>query len=468
LLSNPLVTIVERSEAGPYVKEKDFDLTLARRVQELVQAHGIRFDPEVVVPADDEMADRLYQAAVELIVEIGVYNLSTERRILFSREEIEHEVAMAPSEIVLGAGSDAVVVRHRKVEDDTPCVMIGGPTGTPTTEHYHPLILQSVAQEPLVNGLGGGSVASYLGRLIIPSSPTEILAARRDATVAREAVRMAGRAGMHIHDVASPLTCAGKMATIDPATALRPSDAFLVSQIPELKTNYDQLSRVAHMQNAGIHIVDLMTPLIGGLGGGAEGTALVTVASHILGVLCYRATHHYMGHMSLRWSHNTDRMGLWIQAVSGQALARNTPLLSFNDLYARSGLGTAALLWEVAAGAVIGTVCGLHQHGVGCTCGNEIDQTSGLEERFQAEVAHASLGLRRDDANALVLSFLNRYEEQLADPDLGSPFSEVYDEETLEPREGWAQIYDEVREALRIEGLDLDEGRRKVRHVRHR
>ena len=53
---------------------------------------------------------------------------------------------------------------------------------------------------------------------------------------------------MHIEDVAVPLTCAGKMAAIDSQFGLRSSDGLLVSQMPELKTNYDQLSCVAYMQ----------------------------------------------------------------------------------------------------------------------------------------------------------------------------------------------------------------------------
>ncbi len=57
-------------------------------------------------------------------------------------------------------------------------------------------------------------------------------------------------------------------------------------------------------------IVPLMTPLIGGLGGGTPGTAIVTVASHILGVVCYQVSYHFMGHMSLLWSHNTGYPGL--------------------------------------------------------------------------------------------------------------------------------------------------------------
>jgi methylamine--corrinoid protein Co-methyltransferase len=132
------------------------------------------------------------------------------------------------------------------------------------------LILQSCAQEPLVDCLGHGSIAAYMGQAIIPGSPLEILAARAEAASAREAVRKAGRPGMHIEDNAVSLTCAGKMASLDPASGLRPSDGLLIAQMPELRTNYDQLSRVAHLSSLGMHIVDLMTPLIGGLGGGAR------------------------------------------------------------------------------------------------------------------------------------------------------------------------------------------------------
>lgn len=454
-VSNPLPELVNRSENGPFIKEKEFDLSLAKKVQELVASYGISYSEQELVPADDELADNVYRAAVDLVQDIGVYNQSTERRILFSRQEIEDNVRTAPGAVVLGTGKDAVVERHREVEGNEPCLMHSGPTGTPTSEEHHALILQSCAQEPLVDCLGHGSVSSYYGQLIVPGSPLEILASQRDAVQAREAIRAAGRPGMHIEDIALPLTAAGKMSTFLPEIGMRPSDGLLVSQMPEMKTNYDQLSRVAYLQSVDMHIVDLMTPLIGGLGGGAEGTAVVTVASHLLGVLCYRSSYHFMGHMTLQWSHNTGPMGLWIQAVSGQALARNTPLVSVNDLYTRAGLGTTQVLWEIAAGAMIGAVCGLHQHGVGATGGKHIDHTSGLEARFQAEVAHAALGKSREEVNEWVLECLGRYEAQLQDPPQGKPFPELYNLNTLEPLPSWKEPYYTVKEELQEMGLEM-------------
>lgn len=466
--SNWLPEIVQRSENGPYQKETDYDLTLAKTVMKLVKKYGIVYDPQTLVPSDDGLADRIYQAAIDQVLAMGVYNQSTQRRIQFTRNELDDGVAAAPSAVVLGTGKDAVVERHRDVEGMEPCCMHSGPTGTPTSEEYHGLILQSCAQEPLVDCLGHGSVATYQGQMIIPGTPLEILAAQRDAVQAREAIRKAGRPGMHIEDMALPLTCAGKISTFMPANGMRPSDGLLVSQMPELKTNYDQLSRVAFLQSAGMHIVDLMTPLIGGLGGGAQGTAIVTVASHILGVLCYDVSYHFMGHMSLQWSHNTGPMGLWIQAVAGQALARNTPVVSVNDLYTRSGLGTEEIFWEIAAGAMIGAVCGLHQHGTGATCGNELDHTSGLEARFQAEVAHAALGKTREEVNELVLICLEKYQDKLAQPNIGKPFPDLYNLDTLEPNQEWLNLYLGVKEDLEGMGLDLTHGWKKALRLRTR
>jgi methylamine--corrinoid protein Co-methyltransferase len=465
--SNRHVEIVRRSENGPYMKEADFEKAVVQRVQALVRQYGLKFDRATPIPADEDLADRLYQAGLELFVDLGAYNMSTQRRILYSRAEVEQAVAAAPASVTLGTGKDAVVMRHRGNKNHVPCVVHSGPTGTPCSERYHPLILQSCAQEPLIDCLGAGSVSTYMGASITPGTPLEILGVQRDACAAREATRRAGRPGMHINDVASPLTCAGKMATIHPEWGLRPSDGLLVSQMVELKTDYDQLSRAAHLQSVGVHIVDLMTPLVGGLGGGAPGTAVIAVACHLLGVLLYAPSYHIHGHMHLLESTSTDRMGLWIYAMSGLALARNAPILTTSAIYTQAGLGTEQVLWEIAAGSVAATVGGMHHNGVGATGGASQDHTSGLEHRFFAQVAHASLGLSLHDANELVLRLLDRYEAtHMHGAPAGKPFAEIYDTEALEPTTEWLDLYSKVCRELTSMGLDVENGWKSVLKLR--
>lgn len=454
--SNWLVEIVKRAQAGPFMKDKEFELGLVKRIRQLVKEYGVQYDANNLVPADNDMADRVFQAGLQLFVEFGAYCQSTERCIRFSRDEVLEILGQVPAAVTLGAGKDAVVMRHRGVEDPTPAVMHSGPTGTPCSEKYHPLILLSCAQEPLVDCLGAGSVSTYLGENIVPGTPLEILGARRDATVAREAVRMAGRPGMHINDVAVPLTCAGKMATFDPGAGLRPSDGILVSQMVELKTDFDQLSRVAHLHNVDGIIVDLMTPLIGGLGGRAEGTAIVSVADHLLGAVLYDADYHMFSLTHLNYVNNTDPLGIWVQAMVGQALSRNTPMVLLNDIYTLSGPGSRELLYECAVGAVVGTVCGFNMQGAGTTGGFKRDHTTGLEARFIAEVSRASLGLTRQDAAALIPNLMPGYIHTLTEPNRGHPFWEVYDENTVQPKAAWLDIYDTVKEEISQLGLKFD------------
>lgn len=454
--SNWLVEIVKRAQSGPFMKEKEFELQLIKRIRKLVKEYDLKYDSNTLVPADDDMADRVFEAGLQLFVEFGAYCQSTERCIRFSRDEVLEILSQAPSAVTLGAGKDAVVMRHRGVEDPSPTVMHSGPTGTPASERYHPLILLSCAQEPLVDCLGAGSVSTYLGEGILPGTPLEILGARRDANVAREAVRMAGRPGMHINDVAVPLTCAGKMATFDPNGGLRPSDGILVSQMVELKTDFDQLSRVAHLYNIGAISVDLMTPLLGGLGGRAEGTAVVSVADHLLGVVLYDADYHMFSLTHLNYVNNTDPLGIWVQAMVGQALSRNTPIILLNDVYTLSGPGTRELLYECAAGAVVGTVCGFNMQGAGTTGGFNRDHTTGLEARFIAEVSRASLGLTRQDASELIPELMKGYIDTLSNPNRGRPFAEVYDEETVQPKDEWLDIYHTVKEEISKLGLKFE------------
>jgi methylamine--corrinoid protein Co-methyltransferase len=81
--------VIDRSESGPLFKEKQFDMQLSGVARRLAQKYDIRYDPQQVVPDDDNLADRLYQAALDLILEVGVYCRDTGRLMQFSRAEVE-------------------------------------------------------------------------------------------------------------------------------------------------------------------------------------------------------------------------------------------------------------------------------------------------------------------------------------------------------------------------------------------
>ncbi len=188
---------------------------------------------------------------------------------------------------------------------------------------------------------------------------------------------------------------------------------------------------------------------------------MVSVADHILGVVMYDADYHMFSLTHLNYVNNTDPMGIWIQAMVGQALARNTPIICLNDIYVLSGPGTKELFYEVAAGAIVGTVSGFNMQGAGTTGGFKTDHTTGLEARMIAEVSRQATGWTRAQASAVIPEIMQRYIGTLKEPKRGKPFPEVYNIETIEPKTEWLDMYYEVKEDLATLGLKFNYSNRE-------
>ncbi len=455
-----LVEVFQRSRSGTFMKEEEYDLLLAKRVRQSVREYGIKFNPDQVCPTDDKMADAVFAAAMQLFLDIGVYHLDTHRVIRFTRGEVEDALRQAPSLLRLGEGKETVTAKHRRVEDPEPSLNLTGPAGQPCSEDHYLEMLISYAQEPYVEGIESGCTLTYNGYDIVAGTMMEIKGVQRDSATAREAVRRVGKPGMHIGDCATGMTCMGKMAASDPVDGLRPSDGRLVAQMCELKTNDDQLARVPHLLQYGSSIINLMTPLTGGIGGGPEGVSVVSVAEFLLGVVCYHASYHYQSITHIKWTNNSDPWGMYVLAMTGQALARNTHLIFTCDPFTVNGPCTDELLLEVAGHAIIAEVCGYHQHGVGSTGGNCVDHHTGMEAGFQGEVARATTRARltRQQANEIALKMLPKYKDTFDNPKRGKPFSEAYDLKTITPTLEWQECYRRVKEELSKLGLVFENG----------
>ena len=65
--------IYEWALQGPIMSEGDFDLkVLIPELRQVVKDHGICYDRDNPIPADDAGADRLYEAAVDYMSRVGV------------------------------------------------------------------------------------------------------------------------------------------------------------------------------------------------------------------------------------------------------------------------------------------------------------------------------------------------------------------------------------------------------------
>jgi len=76
-----------RSLTGPVMKAEDFDIEFAVKLRELVAKYDIKYLPEEFI-IDDKMADAVFHAGVELLADIGLYHLGTQRVVRFTKAEI--------------------------------------------------------------------------------------------------------------------------------------------------------------------------------------------------------------------------------------------------------------------------------------------------------------------------------------------------------------------------------------------
>ena len=101
---------------------------------------------------------------------------------------------------------------------------------------------------------------------------------------------------------------------------------------------------------------------------------------------------------------------MWAISAAQQAVHRNTHLLTTVMTSPVSGPLTKSLLYECASMAAAVTVSGVARvDGVRSSVGVEILHVSGLEARFNGEIAHAAAGLSRKDANEMIKEFQKHY-----------------------------------------------------------
>jgi methylamine--corrinoid protein Co-methyltransferase len=448
--------IMDRARSGPYISEEDWDLNkVAMSTRKLVKKYKLDWNPEKIVTDDPGLADTIFEAGFELASKIGVYSRSTERIIEFDVAELEEGLRRMPQTLVVGEGKDARTLFARKIMDDRPPLVWAGTPGTPTPENLFLPSVISWMQEPIVDLVTCGSLTEVDGREVRTADPIEVIATRRELQYMHTGLKRVGRPGMGMLAAQSAVSELGDLAVAHPAY-LRRCDAHLIPMLNELKIDHRNITRVVNSLEYGMLNAALVCVIVGGMGGDAPGSAVVNVASFILGNLTALTDYQLLHPIHMRHVATTTRSTLWVENIVQQAFARNAPCIMVTDVYPKSGALTRELLYETAANAIVIAVSGGHLEGVGAADGN-LPNSTGLEARFMGEVGHAVTrqGLTLADANSLVLKLIKKYEHVFDNPN-GNPgvrFDQAYDMQTLKPRPEWVQLYNEVKSEVREMGL---------------
>jgi methylamine--corrinoid protein Co-methyltransferase len=285
----------------------------------------------------------------------------------------------------------------------------------------------------------------------------EIIATRREAEYMHTAMRRVGRPGMGMLGAQSSVSELGNLAASQPRY-LRPFDSHVVPILNELKMDHRNFARVVNSLDYGMVNASLPCVIVGGLGGGPPGSAVVNVASFLVANITCLAGYHLLHPIHVRHVATSTREVLWVISIVGQAFARNAPSIIVADIYPKSGAGTKELLYETAANAIVNAVTASHLEGCGSADG-ALPNCSGLEARLMAEVALAShkMKLTLKEANEWVLRLLPLYEHvfSLEGGNPGLSFPQVYDISAVQPLAFWQKMYEEVKTELRGMGLAL-------------
>jgi len=449
--------VVKRSEKGPFIKEEEFDRKVGLVAKQLVKKFGIRYDPEQVVPADDDLADRIYQASLELFLELGIYCRDTSRLITFSRDEVEWALKHATTTVTYGQGEDVRVMTHRGIEDSTPPFCLCTPVGCTVAEERFVAMVQSYAQEPLSDTFSSAFSQTVQGRPIKSGTPQEVEAAIWNVVKLREAARAAGRPQIGIHNLISNAERTDAiLAAVQADFGVQPNDGLALAATAEIKVDYERMKKTVFLRHTGYNMYGLYGPLMGGYAGGPEATAIVHVAHHFLGLLAFEVQWHDGFPLHLMQSCNTTRDLLWLISVTGQALSRNTHLLIGVSPFTAAGPCTEMVVLEIVAGVLAATVSGLHLNPVAVARNKLPERSSGMEARIGAEAGHlaARQGITREQANDIVKQLLVDYETQIADAPAGKRFDECYDLKTVQPTQEYLDLYEHCKEKLSGLGLD--------------
>ncbi len=449
--------VVERAATGPVCSEHDFDLgILVPNIRKVVKKYDIKYDAGNPVPDDDGLADRVWAAGLELATETGVWCRTTERRILFTREEIQGALAFGPRGVVFGAGLDAKAMPRRKPEDSTPPWCSVGAGGGPVSTEANVLsLVKAYAENHLGDSITTPSLTNVDGQLVTAGSPFEIEGAIRTMVLSREALRRAGRADMPIvNAVATAVSAAGHIA--GHRYGIRKGDALEIGTTAELKVDFDSLNKIALSLSEGSLVYAENGVILGGLAGGPAGTAVVTAAYNPIDILVLRGAvqHPFPTHFDLGTTSTRDT--IWARAVANQAVSRNSLLPVVNIGYTCAGPTTKMVLYEFAAWVIACVVSGGSFEVGGSAHGTAIDHTSPIEPLFASEVAHAVVGMGRKEANRIVTGLLAKYEKNLADPPLGKRYQDCFDVASGTPSKEFLALYREVKGEMSSEfGLRL-------------
>ena len=459
-----LSEVVKRAMTGSICSEKEFDMEiLVPEISRVVEKYEIKFDPENPIPSDNDLADRVWKAAVEFYTNVGTYCTTSERRILFSENEIQDALACANSGVWLGEGNERSYLKSRKPEStERPFLSLGAAGAPVSTEDILFRVARGFAEIPISNGMTTPGLTIMDGERTVAASPMEMEATIRNVQLVREACRRAGRPGLPIMNGIA--TSGSAAATIGASHfGMRTSDIWELGAIAEMKVDYDLLSKAVYLKAWGGNSLGENGPVLGGWFGGPEGLLVGLTAYHMQSLMVHRSVFQHPFQTHFKYQCGSGRDLIWVFSLHSQACSRNShwPVLSL--LYTAGGPMTETYFQEATV-FVLATITGGTVIEVGGVAkAINLDYLTPIEPMFAGEVALAissetgnKTAMTRKQANEIAKELLPKYEDKIKGDHsliLGKKYQELYDMETHRPSSEYVDFYNEMKKEIGKMGI---------------
>jgi methylamine--corrinoid protein Co-methyltransferase len=428
------------------MKSDEFDLAFSGKLRELVAKYEIKYDPEEFI-VGDQTADAVFQAGVELLAEIGLYHIDTQRVVKYTKEEIldiAKERRENPGKATMGRGDDEFTIEYRTGEDKRPPTNYAGAAGVIDEEWFMPFV-QSVAQEEAVAGLGCTGGITKVGD-VEPKTGTlsELHCGLWEQNQMLEVLRQVGRPGMSLGLLQTVISPGAIMACVRPGLREAHNTHIGIHIMPEQKIDWTRLVMAHFCQERDIVPWQSAMSMIGGFCRDAADNAVVLIAN-TLGQMSYGH-----GPISSLFSSLMDgsfgtRETIWALSTAARASERNIRIATGACIPgSQHGKGTQTGLFISAAEAIAYTACGLSYAWVA--------GGTGLEARLLGEILDVTAGMDKSKARELINTIMAKVDEMLGQEQM-EHFVEQYDLKTVQPKPEYEAKLMKVKEDLARMGM---------------
>ncbi|MDV0445616.1 hypothetical protein MmiAt1_12050 [Methanimicrococcus sp. At1] len=432
--------IIDMISNGTKMNESEHDELINEVSAELVELYEIEYDPDNLIPADDETANRILEAAFDLLEAVGVYSVDTKSVFTIPRDEIFRSVQNSQRYLNIGEGSDKYLLTLAGSSEKKKTSIMGGPNASPVTPEMFIPIHRSYAKYTDIDSIAPAYLDVPAGSA--KKGPANLMKARQAVQLVKEACALEGRPDMCI---TTPPHIEDPVAAVSVANPRFMGSGDLQEIIPQqgLKVNYSELSRVYHYKMTGSNY--LCSPmLVRGLSAATPEQFAIEIAAEALkSQVVYGASvfFKYPAHI-----HTGDPLKtLWASFAATQALSKNEICLQGSVVTSSAGPCTEMMFYETAVQTIGYVVCGCDiLSGPVSNNGSITNQVSGLDAHFMAEVSRFASDLSLKDANYLCNELFSRYESKLNAPEIGKPFVDCYDMNTIEPTQEYWKLYETV------------------------